>query len=63
MHALIGLRHIRDTQCGFKFFTRAAALESFGRARIDGYMCDVELVRLAEQLRLPRQRSGHPLAR
>ena len=25
MHTLIGLHHIRDTQCGFKFFTRACA--------------------------------------
>lgn len=50
MHAVIGLNHIRDTQCGFKFFTRHAAEELFGRARIDGYMCDVELLWLAEKL-------------
>jgi len=50
MHALIGLRHIHDTQCGFKFFTRACAEEIFSRARIDGYMCDVEILCLAEQL-------------
>ena len=50
MHAVIGLRHIRDTQCGFKFFTRAAADAIFPRARIDGYMCDVEILYLAEQL-------------
>ena len=50
MHALIGLHHIRDTQCGFKFFTRACAYEIFGRTQIDGYMCDVEILCLAEQL-------------
>jgi dolichyl-phosphate beta-glucosyltransferase len=50
MHAIVGLHHIRDTQCGFKFFTRAAAQEIFGRARIDGYMCDVEILWLAERL-------------
>ena len=50
MHALIGLHHIRDTQCGFKFFTRACADEIFSRTRIDGYMCDVEILCLAEQL-------------
>ena len=51
MHALIGLNHIRDTQCGFKFFTRACALEIFRNTRIDGYMCDVEILWLAERLR------------
>jgi dolichyl-phosphate beta-glucosyltransferase len=50
LHGLIGLNHIRDTQCGFKFFTRAAAREIFGRTRIDGYMCDVEILWLAERL-------------
>ena len=50
MHAIVGLHHIRDTQCGFKFFTRAAADEIFSRARIDGYMCDVEILWLAERL-------------
>ena len=50
MHALVGLHQIRDTQCGFKFFTRACADEIFSRTRIDGYMCDVEILCLAEQL-------------
>lgn len=50
MHALVGLHHIRDTQCGFKFFTRDCADEIFRRARIDGYMCDVEILVLAERL-------------
>jgi dolichyl-phosphate beta-glucosyltransferase len=50
MHAIVGLHHVRDTQCGFKFFTRAAAREIFARARIDGYMCDVEILWLAERL-------------
>ncbi|MCC6178219.1 MAG: glycosyltransferase family 2 protein [Chloroflexi bacterium] len=50
MHTLVGLHHIRDTQCGFKFFTRAAAADIFSRARIDGYMCDVEILYIAERL-------------
>ncbi|MBV9169073.1 MAG: hypothetical protein JOZ81_03170 [Chloroflexi bacterium] len=50
MHALVGLRHIHDTQCGFKFFTRTAAIDIFSRTRIDGYMCDVEILWLAERL-------------
>ncbi len=52
MHALVGLHEIRDTQCGFKFFTREAARELFERTRIDGYMCDVELLYLADRLGL-----------
>jgi dolichyl-phosphate beta-glucosyltransferase len=50
MHAIVGLNHVRDTQCGFKFFTRVAAREIFSRARIDGYMCDIEILWLAERL-------------
>jgi dolichyl-phosphate beta-glucosyltransferase len=50
MHALVGLAGITDTQCGFKFFTRAAAREIFSRQRIDGYMFDVEILVLARRL-------------
>jgi glycosyltransferase involved in cell wall biosynthesis len=49
MHALIGLKGIRDTQCGFKFFQRRAAVDLFERQRIDGYMFDVEVLYLAER--------------
>lgn len=49
MHAVVGLPDIADTQCGFKFFQRRAALELFGRQRIDGYMFDVELLYLAHR--------------
>lgn len=50
MHALVGLPSIVDTQCGFKFFPRHAALELFRRQKIDGYMFDVEILALAERL-------------
>lgn len=50
MHGIVGLHQIRDTQCGFKFFRGPAAAEIFRRARIDGYMCDVEILWLAERL-------------
>jgi dolichyl-phosphate beta-glucosyltransferase len=52
MHTIVGLGHIRDTQCGFKFFTRAAARQIFEQTKIDGYMCDVEILYLAEKLGL-----------
>lgn len=50
LRASIGLYHIRDTQCGFKFFTGFAAREIFSRAVIDGYMCDIEILWLAQRL-------------
>jgi dolichyl-phosphate beta-glucosyltransferase len=50
MHAVVGLNGITDTQCGFKFFTRAAAREIFRRQQIDGYMFDVEILVLARRL-------------
>jgi len=50
MHAIIGLHQIRDTQCGFKFFSRKAADEIFPLTRVDGYMCDVEYLWLAATL-------------
>lgn len=50
MHSLVGLPDIIDTQCGFKFFQRAAALDLFNRQRIDGYMFDVEILYLARRL-------------
>jgi len=49
LHTVIGLHDIVDTQCGFKFFHRQAAVDLFGRQRIDGYMFDVEILHLARQ--------------
>ena len=49
MHAIVGLRDIPDTQCGFKFFHRGAALDLFDRQRIDGYVFDVEILYLAKK--------------
>ncbi|MGH7380693.1 MAG: dolichyl-phosphate beta-glucosyltransferase [Candidatus Methylomirabilales bacterium] len=48
IHAVVGLHDIVDTQCGFKFFQRRAALDLFGRQRIDGGMFDVEVLYLAQ---------------
>ncbi len=55
MHAVVGLPGIVDTQCGFKFFQRAVALDLFARQKIDGYMFDVEILYLA-------QRAGYRIA-
>ncbi len=43
----ICLRGFRDTQCGFKLFTRRAARELFGAQTLDGFSFDVEVLYLA----------------
>jgi dolichyl-phosphate beta-glucosyltransferase len=50
MHACVGLNDIVDTQCGFKFFRGEVARELFRLQQIDGYMFDVEILYLAQQL-------------
>jgi glycosyltransferase involved in cell wall biosynthesis len=51
IQALLGLP-FGDTQCGLKGFRRHAALAVFGRARLDGFAFDVELLFLARRLGL-----------
>jgi dolichyl-phosphate beta-glucosyltransferase len=48
---LLGLP-FHDTQCGLKGFRRQAALELFGRARLDGFAFDAEVLFLARRLGL-----------
>jgi glycosyltransferase involved in cell wall biosynthesis len=50
MHTFVGLNQIVDTQCGFKFFRGDVARELFRLQQIDGYMFDVEILYLAQQL-------------
>jgi len=47
MRAIVGLWGVADTQCGFKFFQAHIAHDLFSRQKIDGYMFDVEVLRLA----------------
>lgn len=44
---------IRDTQCGFKLFTRAAARDLFSVLHIERWAFDVELVYLAARRGIP----------
>jgi len=41
---------IKDTQCGFKCFTRKAAQEIFRRCRINGFSFDVEALLIGKKL-------------
>jgi dolichyl-phosphate beta-glucosyltransferase len=51
IRSLLGLP-FGDTQCGVKGFRRQAALEVFGRARLDGFAFDAEVLLLAWRLGL-----------
>ena len=44
------LPRIADSQCGFKFFSAAAAQEIFARQRLTGWAFDVELLYIARRL-------------
>jgi dolichyl-phosphate beta-glucosyltransferase len=46
---------VRDTQCGFKGFSRAAAGDLFSRQRVTSIVFDVEIIHLA-------RRRGYPIA-
>ncbi|CAN0909498.1 Dolichyl-phosphate beta-glucosyltransferase [Linum grandiflorum] len=46
---------IRDTQCGFKMFTRAAARKLFSNIRLKRWCFDVELVYLCKRFEIPMQ--------
>ena len=47
----MGLRY-RDTQCGFKAFTRAAVQTIFSRQHVERWGFDPELLFLADKLKL-----------
>lgn len=48
-HRLVGLRGLRDTQCGFKLFRGGVARSLFAQSRVERFMFDVEILYLAEQ--------------
>ena len=47
---LIVMPGFRDTQCGFKLFTRNVAQDIFSRQKLDGFAFDVEILYLAKKL-------------
>lgn len=49
---LFAVRGIRDTQCGFKLFTRSAAQNLFGLMHVERWAFDVELLFLAQALNI-----------
>lgn len=51
--AMLCSRNVRDTQCGFKLFTRAAAITLFSNLHLQRWAFDIEIITVAEQLGLP----------
>ncbi|KAG8452757.1 hypothetical protein GDO86_004520 [Hymenochirus boettgeri] len=47
------VRGVKDTQCGFKLLTRQAALCTFSSLHIDRWAFDVELLYIAQCLKIP----------
>jgi dolichyl-phosphate beta-glucosyltransferase len=50
--SIVGIRGLKDTQCGLKVFEGDVARFIFGRQRIDGFMFDVETAYIAQRLGL-----------
>ncbi|KAL5492553.1 ALG5 [Sanghuangporus weigelae] len=50
---LIGVGHVRDTQCGFKLFSREAARAIFPYQHLTGWIFDVEILLLAKMQSIP----------
>lgn len=48
-YALVGLRGLADTQCGFKVFRGGIARQLFALGKVDRFMFDVEILFLAER--------------
>lgn len=49
---LVGVRGIKDTQCGFKLFTQHASREIFSRCKFKGFSFDMEVLMIARDLGL-----------
>lgn len=50
---LFAVRGIRDTQCGFKLFSRSAASTLFAMMHVERWAFDVELLFVAQYFRMP----------
>lgn len=50
---VLGIRGIKDTQCGFKLFTRAAAHRIFINLHVEGWIFDIEMLLLARMFQIP----------
>eukprot|EP01113_Clastostelium_recurvatum_P041531 TRINITY_DN6611_c0_g1_i1.p1 TRINITY_DN6611_c0_g1~~TRINITY_DN6611_c0_g1_i1.p1 ORF type:complete len:125 (-),score=21.62 TRINITY_DN6611_c0_g1_i1:21-395(-) len=51
--SVLGVRGIKDTQCGFKLFSRRAAQQIFPNLHIERWAFDFELLYLAQSMKIP----------
>jgi len=51
--SILGVRGVKDTQCGFKLFTRQTARLLFTNLHIERWAFDVELLYVAQSLQIP----------
>jgi dolichyl-phosphate beta-glucosyltransferase len=47
---VLGVGSIKDTQCGFKLFTRRAAAQIFPNIHVEGWIFDIEVLHVALSL-------------
>ncbi|OMJ08593.1 Dolichyl-phosphate beta-glucosyltransferase [Smittium culicis] len=50
---LLGVRGVKDTQCGFKLFSRSAANIIFTQMHVEGFIFDIEVLLLARYYNIP----------
>ncbi|KAJ3098856.1 dolichyl-phosphate beta-glucosyltransferase [Phlyctochytrium bullatum] len=50
---ILGIASIKDTQCGFKLFSRQAAKRIFANVHVEGWIFDIELLLLASWQNIP----------
>ncbi|KAJ2156257.1 dolichyl-phosphate beta-glucosyltransferase [Coemansia sp. RSA 552] len=50
---ILGVRGVRDTQCGFKLFSREAARQIFPNMHVERFIFDVEILLLARYQGIP----------
>ncbi|PWA01777.1 hypothetical protein BB558_000731 [Smittium angustum] len=50
---ILGVRGIKDTQCGFKMFSRKAAQIIFSQMHVERFIFDIEVLLLASYYKMP----------
>jgi len=51
-------KNVKDTQCGFKLFHRSAARQLFSNLHLKRWAFDIEIITIAEQLKMPISEVG-----
>lgn len=49
VNTLVGIKNIKDTQCGFKLFTRSSMRKIFTNMHLNRWAFDVEMIYIAQR--------------